>query len=87
VKTKTVREFRSNFAALLASDESVLVTRHGKPAALVLSLKDPQKIPPEIRRQLFLAMTKDLAKQLRTGKVTEEKIQSDFESHKKRRRR
>jgi prevent-host-death family protein len=87
MKTTTVREFRSRFAELLASDEPVLVTRHGKPAALVLSLKDPQKIPAEVRRELFLAMTRDIAKQLRTGKITEEEIERDFRAYQKRRRR
>jgi prevent-host-death family protein len=87
MKTTTVREFRSRFAELLASDEPVLVTRHGKPAALVLSLKDPRKIPAEVRRELFLAMTRDIATQLRTGKITEEEIERDFRAYQKRRRR
>lgn len=87
VKTTSVREFRSNFASLLASEESVLITRHGKPTALLLSLKNPRKIPPELRRSLFLAITKDLAKQLHAGKVREEDIDRDFEAYQKRRRR
>jgi prevent-host-death family protein len=87
VKTTTIREFRSNFAKLLASDDSLLVTRHGKPAAVVLSLKDPKKIPAEIRRSLFLAMTKELAKQLQAEKITDEDIERDFKAHQKRRRR
>jgi len=45
VKTATIREFRSNIAKLIASDESGLVTKHGKPAAMVYPLHDPKKIP------------------------------------------
>jgi prevent-host-death family protein len=86
MKTATIREFRSNFAKLIASDESVLVTRHGKPAAVVYPLRDPKKIPIELRRKLYLAMADEIAKQLKT-RVTDEQIEREFNEHKKRRRR
>lgn len=86
VKTTTIREFRSKIAKLLASDESVLVTRHGKPAAVVFPLNDPKKIPPEIRRKLYLMLTADLAKQLQAKKITDEEIERDFRAYQKRRR-
>ena len=50
--------------ALRAGDESVLVTKHGKPAAVVYPLGDPEKIPIEVRRKLYLAMAAEIAKQL-----------------------
>ena len=87
MKTATIREFRSNFAKLIASDESVLVTRHGKPAAVVYPLGDPKKIPIEVRRKLYLAMAGEIAKQLDTRGVSEEQIEREFNEHKKRRRR
>jgi hypothetical protein len=46
-----------------------------------------RKLPIEIRRKLFLDMTADIAKQLRTQGVTEEKIERDFATYQKRRRR
>lgn len=87
MKTATIREFRSNIAELLAGDESVLVTKHGKPAAVVYPLNDPKKLPIEIRRKLYLAMSEDIAKQLDADGVSEEQIDREFTDHKKRRRR
>jgi len=87
MKTATIREFRSNFAKLIASDESVLVTRHGKPTAVVYPLRDPKKIPLELRRKLYLAMADEIAKQLKTRNVTDEQIEREFNEHKKSRRR
>ena len=87
MKTATIREFRSNIAELIAGDESVLVTKHGKPAAVVYPLGDPKKIPIEVRRKLYLAMTAEIAKQLDARGVTEGQIERDFTEHKKRRRR
>lgn len=87
MKTTTIREFRSKIAKLLASDDSILVTRHGKPAAVVFPLNDPKKIPPEIRRKLYLMLTADLAKQLQAKKITDEEIERDFRAYQKRRRR
>jgi len=86
VKTATIREFRSNIAKLIASDESVLVTRHGKPAAVVYPLSDPASIPLEVRRKLYLALSGDIAKQLDAQNVLDDEIERDFISHKKRRR-
>jgi prevent-host-death family protein len=86
MKTATIREFRSNIAELISGDESVLVTKHGKPAAVVYPLGDPKKIPIDLRRKLYLAMTGEIAKQLNTQGVSEEQIEREFKEHKKRRR-
>jgi len=87
VKTTTIREFRSNIAKLIDSDESVLVTKHGKPAAVLYPLHDPSKVPMEVRRKLFLALAGDIAKQLDAKGISEEEIDRDFAEFKKRRRR
>jgi len=87
MKTATIREFRSNIAELIAGDESVLVTKHGRPAAVVYPLTDPAKIPLEVRRKLFLAMSNEIADQLDARGVSEEEVDRDFDEHKKRRRR
>jgi prevent-host-death family protein len=87
VKTTTIREFRSNIAKLIASDESVLITKHGKPAAVMYPLGDPAKIPPEIRRKLYVTLAGEIAKQLDARNISEEEIERDFAEHKKRRRR
>lgn len=87
MKTTTIREFRSNIAKLIDSDESVLVTKHGKPAAVLYPLHDPSKVPMEVRRKLFLALAGDIAKQLDAKGISEEEIDRDFAEFKKRRRR
>jgi prevent-host-death family protein len=87
MKRATVREFRNNIAELIAGDESVLVTKHGKPAAVLYPLGDPKKIPIEIRRKLYLAMAGEIAKQLDAQDVSDEQIEREFSEHKKRRRR
>ena len=87
MKTATIREFRSNIAELIAGDESVLVTKHGKPAAVVYPLSDPQKVPIEVRRKLYLAMSAEIVKQLDAAGVSDEQIEREFNEHKKHRRR
>jgi prevent-host-death family protein len=87
MKTATIRDFRSRIAELLDSDEPVLITRHGKGAAVVYPLNAPEKLPIEIRRKLFLDMTADIARQLRTDGVTDHEIERDFDAYQKRRRR
>jgi prevent-host-death family protein len=87
MKTATIREFRSNIAELIAGDESVLVTRHGKPAAVVYPLSDPSKVPLEVRRKLYLALTGEIAQKLDAHGVADEQVEREFKEHKKRRRR
>jgi prevent-host-death family protein len=87
MKRATIREFRSNIAELIAGDESVLVTKHGKPAAVVYPLSDPTTVPIEVRRKLYLAMSGEIATQLDAHGVSDERIEHEFSEHKKRRRR
>ncbi|MGH9420624.1 MAG: hypothetical protein ACRD3J_11665 [Thermoanaerobaculia bacterium] len=49
--------------------------------------RDPKKIPLELRRKLFLALSDKVGKQLDAQGVTDEMIERDFEEFKKRRRR
>ncbi|HEY0142017.1 MAG TPA: type II toxin-antitoxin system prevent-host-death family antitoxin [Thermoanaerobaculia bacterium] len=87
MKTATIREFRSNIAELISGEESVLVTKHGKPAAVVYPLHDPAKVPLEVRRKLYLALAGEIAKQLDAQDVSDEQIEREFTEHKKGRRR
>lgn len=78
MKTTSIREFRSRIAELIDGDEPVLVTRHGKNAAVLYPLRDPKTIPAEIRRRLFRELTDDIARQLDTKEVTDADVERDF---------
>lgn len=87
MKTTSVRDLRSRIAEIIDSDESTLITRHGKPAAVVYPLRDPKKIPIEIRRKIYLEMSAAIAKQLQAKGVRDDEIERDFAAYQKRRRR
>lgn len=86
MKTASIRDFRSRITELIDSDEPVLVTRHGKNAAVLFPLRDPKKVPLELRRKLFRELTNDIARQLDAKGVTDEDVERAFTSIKKRRR-
>jgi prevent-host-death family protein len=87
MKTASIRDFRSRITELIDGDEPVLVTRHGKNAAILFPLRDPKKVPLELRRKLFRELTNDIARQLDAKGVTDEDVERAFTSIKKRRRR
>jgi len=87
MKTASVREFRSQVSDLIQGKETVLVTRRGKPAAVLLPLTDPGKVPMEIRRELFFDFSQRMARALKTRGLTEDDVLRDFAETKKRRRR
>ncbi len=87
MKTATIRELRSHTSEYISGKEPVLLTRHGKPAAVLLPLNDPKSLPLELRQKLYLEMSAQIARQLDAQGVTEERLQSDFEEHRKNRRR
>jgi len=72
---------------LLAGDEPLLVTRHGKVSGLYLPLEDADRIPQDLRRELGQVLSAHLARVIAAGGGTEEKIQKDFDAFRRRRRR
>ncbi|MEO5759973.1 MAG: type II toxin-antitoxin system Phd/YefM family antitoxin [Mesorhizobium sp.] len=53
MKTMQVREAKAGFSALVEAAESgepTIITKHGKPAAAVVSVEDLQKLYPVKRR-------------------------------------
>lgn len=85
MKTAPLRDFNTRIAELVDDDEPVLLTRDGKAAAVLYPLRDPKKLPLELRRQLFLELTDDIAKQLEAQGVTEEDIEREFAASRHRR--
>jgi len=74
-------------AALLGGDEPILVTRHGKVSGLYLPLDNPHKIPSDIRRELAGVLGRHLDRLLEASGIEEANIQTDFDAHRRSRRR
>lgn len=82
-----VREIRENLAAILAGDEPVLVTRHGKLSGVYLPLEDPDHLPIDLRREMAAVLGRHLITILESAGVDEDAIQRDFDAHRRGRRR
>ena len=81
-----ITEIRSKTAELLGGKEPVLVTRRGKISGLYLPLRDADRIPQELRRELCQMLSAHFAKQLAASGRTEEEIQQDFDAFRRSRR-
>ena len=86
MKTTSVRDARSQFSELIHGKEAVIVTSNGKPAAVVYPLSDPEKVPMEVRRELFREFSQKMAVALKAHGMTEKDVLRDFAESKKRRR-
>lgn len=82
-----VRELRSQLSAVLAEHEPVLVTRHGKISGIFLPLEDPKRLPPDLRAELAMVLGRHLDRQLQARGISEDEVQSEFDAHRRRRRR
>ncbi len=82
-----VREIRENLAAILAGDEPVLVTRHGKLSGVYLPLEDPDHLPIDLRREMAAVLGRHLSAALESAGVDEDEIERGFDAHRRGRRR
>src|SRR5262249_55389916 len=55
-----VRDFRSNIAEHLETDEALLVTRHGEDVAIVYTLRHPSALPREVRESIVDSVGRQL---------------------------
>lgn len=67
MKVTSVREFRAQLAELLEGEEPLVITRHGEQVAVVYPLNDPERIPPEVRRRVYVDLASRMAQKLGTG--------------------
>ncbi len=58
MKTASIRDFRARLAEWLEGSEPVLIRRHSKTVAIVYPLRDPGKVPMEVRRTIVNAMAR-----------------------------
>ncbi len=86
MKVAGIRELRAKSAALFASGEPVLVTRHGKVSGVYVPLDEPDRLPDDLRRELVAVLGRHFAKVLERKGVTERDIAEDFHAYRQRRR-
>ena len=84
MKVVTVRDFRDRASEMFRSDDVILVTRDGRPAGFFLPWDTPD-LPEDVRREVFLRLTDQIARQREARGVTEEEVLSDFAAARRRR--
>jgi hypothetical protein len=84
MKVVTVRDFRDRASEMFRSDDVILVTREGRPAGFYLPWDAPD-LPKDVRREVFLRLTEQIAEQREAQGVTEGEVLSDFATERRRR--
>ena len=84
MRVVTVRGFRDRASEMFRSDDVILVTRDGRPAGFFLPWDAPE-LPADVRREVFLRLTEQIAAQRAARGVTEEEVLSDFAAARRRR--
>jgi len=85
MKIGTVRKCRDHSTGLLRSKDPILVTRCGGLAGVFFP-RPEASLPLEMKRQLFATLSSEIRPQLAKRGLTEEEIQADFQSWRKRKR-
>lgn len=84
MRVVTVRDFRDRASEMFRSDDVILVTRDGRPAGFFLPWDEPE-LPDDVRREVFLRLTAQIATSREARGVTEEEVLSDFTASRRRR--
>jgi hypothetical protein len=69
---------------MFRSDDVILVTREGRPAGFFLPWQAPQ-LPDDVRSEVFLRLTEQIAAQRDARGVSEEEVLADFAAERRRR--
>ena len=85
MRISSIREFRDRATALLRSEDPVLVTRRGRVAGVFFPWRDAT-LPVDLRRELFIMLSADIARQLKRKRITEKDVLEDFAQWRKARR-
>lgn len=85
MRLSTVREFRDKATGFFRSKTPVLVTRRGRLAGIFFP-RPEITLPLELKRELYGMLCADIKRQLKQRGVTEDKVLSDFEAWRKKRR-
>lgn len=84
MRVVTVRDFRDRASEMFRSEDVILVTREGRPAGFFLPWEAPE-LPQDVRREIFVRLTDQIAAQRSASGVTEEEVLGDFAARRRRR--
>jgi hypothetical protein len=85
MRVSTIREFRDHASRLMRDSQPLLVTRRGRLAGIFLPWT-ADTLPTDLKKELFLALSADMGRQLKKTKTSEEAVLADFDLWKKKRR-
>jgi len=77
MKVVTVRDFRDRASEMFRSDDVILVTREGRPAGFFLPWTE-SRLSDDVRRELFLRLSDEIAAQRKRRDVSEQDVLDDF---------
>jgi hypothetical protein len=86
MKVISVRDFRDRASEMFRSEDVILVTRDGLPAGFFIPWTTPE-LPVQLRREVFLRLSDQIAERLDASGVSEEEVLQDFRQARRRRRR
>jgi hypothetical protein len=69
---------------MFRSEDVILVTREGRPAGFFLPWAAPE-LPDDVRREVFLRLTEQIAAQRDASGVSEQEVLDDFAAARRRR--
>ncbi|MCC7077176.1 MAG: hypothetical protein IT198_08630 [Acidimicrobiia bacterium] len=84
MRVVTVRDFRDRASEMFRSDDVILVTREGRPAGFFLPWQAPD-LPDDVRREVFLRLTEQIAARREARAVSEEEALANFAAERGRR--
>ncbi|MEK7760348.1 MAG: hypothetical protein AAB433_02090 [Nitrospirota bacterium] len=78
MKTATVRQFRDRATSLLAQNEPIIVTQHGKIVGFFLPTSG-KALALKIREDVFSILTDEIRASMKKHRLTEDSIYAGFE--------
>jgi antitoxin (DNA-binding transcriptional repressor) of toxin-antitoxin stability system len=81
-----VREFRNRAPELVAGNDLVFITRHGKLAGILVPMKESPTLPAELRRELIERIGDAVSNHLAKRGVSERQALREFKAWRKGRR-
>jgi len=85
MRISTVREFRDNATGLLRSRDPILITRRGRLGGIFFP-RPKATLPLELKRELYVALAADVARQIKKRRISEDEILEGFDTWRKARR-